>query len=277
MQTIKSELLELLRRHDLLKAALFVGKIQDANFSIDYHYEKIMELAAQVWHRCSSSKDDVVLKAKEITNALFHDFNMVGKSEKEKSTIDDPHRYYLHSVMDRKVGSPLALTILYSILADQVGLKYECLAMPTYYLIKITDVTGDIFIDPYDGGRFINPEEFQKKMRSAIHRSKLLSASLFERVNSQQLVARLVQQLKHIYILKSKAPEALRAVELLTGLFPRSPELARDRGILYCEIEYFSKAVEDLRFYLTQRPNASDVNEIKKLASMLKGCREIIN
>jgi len=277
MQTIKSELLELLRRNDLLRAALMVGKVNDVNFSIDYHFEKIMEIAAQVWHRCSRTKEDVVFKAKEISNALFHDFNLVGKHEKEKNTIDDPHRYYLHSVLDKKTGSPLAVTILYSILADQIGLKHEVLAMPTYYLIKITDVTGDIFIDPYDNGRFLNADEFQKKMRSAIHRSKLLSSSLFERVSAYQLIARLVQQLKHIYILKGKAPEALRAVELLTGLFPQSPELTRDRGILYCEIEYFSKAAEDLKYYLTQRPNASDVNEIKKLATMLKGCREIMN
>ncbi len=276
MQTIKSELLELLRRNDLLKAALLVGKVHDTNFSIDYHFERIMEIAAQVWHRCART-EDVVLKAKEISRALFHDFNLIGKSEKEKNTIDDPNRYYMHSVLDKKTGSPLAVTILYSILADQVGLKHECLAMPTYYLIKITDVTGDIFIDPYDNGRFLNAEEFQKKMRSAIHRSKMTHSSLFERVNAYQLIARLVQQLKHIYILKSKAPEALRAVELLTGLFPQSPELTRDRGILYCEIEYFSKAAEDLKFYLTQRPNASDVNEIKKLTNMLKGCREIMN
>ena len=277
MQTIKLELLELLRRHDLLRASLLIGKVQDANFSMEYHFEKIMEMAAQVWHRCSRNKEDGIQKAREIINVLFTEANLAGKAEKEKSTIDDPHRYYLHSVLDRKVGSPLTTTILFSILADQVGLKYECLAMPTYYLIKISDPTGDVFIDPYDNGRFINGEEFQKKMRSAIHRSKLLSSSLFEKVTAYQLVARLVQQLKHIYILKGKAPEALRAVELLTVLFPQSPELTRDRGILYCEIEYFSKAAEDLKFYLTQRPNASDVNEIKKLASMLKGCREIIN
>ncbi len=277
MQTIKSELLELLRRHDLLRASLLVGKVQDESFSIDYHFEKIMEMAAQVWHRCSRNKEDAIQKAKEITHVLFSDANLVGKTEKGKGAIDDPHRYYLHSVLDRKVGSPLTTTILFLILADQVGLKYECLAMPTYYLIKISDPTGDVFIDPYDNGRFLNVEEFQKRMRSAIHRSKLLSSSLFEQINSYQLVARLVQQLKHIYILKGKAPEALRAVELLTVLFPQSPELTRDRGILYCEIEYFSKAAEDLKFYLAKRPNASDVNEIKKLATMLKGCREIMN
>ena len=104
-----------------------------------------------------------------------------------------------------------------------------------------------------------------------------MSTSLYEKVGPSQLVGRLVQQLKHVYILKSEALQALRAVELLTVLFPKSPELTRDRGILYCEMEYFSKAMEDLRSYLKDRPEADDVREIKKLTGMLKGYREIVN
>lgn len=277
MQAIKTELLELLRRNDLLRATLLVGKVQDANFCSDILLEKIMGLAARIWNRSARAKHDPVLKAEQINQIIFKDCAIVGKGEKTKNVIDDPLRYYLHTVLERKLASPLTLTILYCILADQVGLEYECIALPSYYLVKVKDVAGDFYVDPFDGGKFLTHDEFQKKFRSVLQRNKLISASLFEKVSAYQLVARLVQQLKHIYILKGKAPEALRAVELLTGLFPQSPEITRDRGILYCEIEYFSKAMEDLRYYLRQRPDASDVGEIKKLTSMLKGYREIMN
>jgi regulator of sirC expression with transglutaminase-like and TPR domain len=110
-----------------------------------------------------------------------------------------------------------------------------------------------------------------------MQRGKLLSTSLYEVVGPKQLVGRLLTQLKQSYLMKSRALEALRTVELLTAIYPNSPELTRDRGILYCEIEYFSHAVRDLKHYLKARPNASDVQEVKKLASMLKGCREILN
>jgi hypothetical protein len=42
-------------------------------------------------------------------------------------------------------------------------------------------------------------------------------------------------------------------------------------------MEYFSKAMDDLKSYLEQRPQAEDVHEIKKLTQMLKGYREIVN
>lgn len=277
MNEIKSELIRLLHRHDLLRAALFAGQVQTSSFNGSPYVERVLEMAARVWHRASRFKYDPIKKAEAINYVLYKVEGLQGKSEKYKQVIDDPERYYLHRVMDNKIGSPLTLTMIYAIMAEQVGIDYEVLALPSYYLIKLKGVSEEIYIDPFDHGKFLGQEDFQKKFRSAMNRNRILSTNLFERINTQQLVARLIQQLKHIYILKGNAVEALRSVELLTCIFPESPELTRDRGILYCEMEYFTKAMSDLKSYLKARPTADDVNEIKKLTSMLKGYREIVN
>jgi regulator of sirC expression with transglutaminase-like and TPR domain len=277
MNQIKSELLGLLRRHDLMRAALFAGYIQHPSFDDSSFVEKILEMAARVWHRTTRCKYDSLKKAEAINHVLYKIEGFQGKSEKFKQVIDDPDRYYLHRVLDKKIGSPLGLTMIYAIMADQVGINYEILALPSYYLIRLKDVSEEIYIDPFDYGKFLGQEDFQKKFRSAMNRNRILSTNLFERIDSKQLIARLMQQLKHIYILKGNAVEALRAVELLTCIFPESPELTRDRGILYCEMEYFTQAIKDLKIYLKSRPTADDVAEIKKLTSMLKGYREIVN
>jgi len=277
MQSIKTELLELLRRDDLLRSALLIGKIQDAGFTGDGYVDIVLELAAKAWNRCTRMRQDSVLRAEAINYTLFADYGLEPKTERSKQVIDDPHRYYLHSVLTRKIGSPLSYAVLYSILAEQVGLSHEVIALPSYYLIKVRDVAQDFYIDPYEGGRFLTEDEFQKKFRTAMQRNRMLSTALYEKIGIPQLVARLAQQLKHVYILKGNALEALRSVEMLTAIFPESPELTRDRGILYCEMEYFSKAMDDLRFYLQKRPEADDVSEIKKLTSMLKGYREVMN
>jgi regulator of sirC expression with transglutaminase-like and TPR domain len=277
MHTIKTELLELLRRNDLLRAALIVGKVENPSFSEKNHVERVLELAARMWNRSSRVRHDPILKAESINHTLFKEYALQGKSEKYKQVIDDPNRYFLHTVLEKREGCPLSFAILYLIMAEQIGMECECFALPSYYLIKVKDVATDFFIDPFDGGKFLKTEDFHRKFRVALQRNRMISANLFEKVTAYQLVARLVQQLKHVYILKGDALTALRAVELLTALFPQSPEITRDRGILYCEMEYFSKAMEDLRYYLQQRPHADDVSEIKKLTSMLKGYREIMN
>ena len=277
MTEIKSELLVLLRRHDLLRAALFAGHVQNPEFNDAPFVELVMEMAARIWHLSARSQYDPIKKAEAINRILYREYGVEGKSEQHKQIIDDPDRYYVHRVLEKKIASPLTLTLLYSIMAEQVGLDYEILALPSYYLIRIKGIKEEFYIDPFDGGKFLGQEDFQKKFRLAMNRNRILSTNIFERINGSQLIARLIQQLKHIYILKGNAIEALRAVELLTCIFPQSPELTRDRGILYCEMEYFSRAMIDLKDYLKSRPTADDVNEIKKLTTMLKGYREILN
>lgn len=276
MQSIKTELIGLLHRNDLLRSSLLIGQIQDAAFNMKPYQEQLLEMSARIWNLCGG-KHESLLKAEKISQVLFQEYGIEGKSDRYKQVIDDPNRFYIHTVLQKKVASPLALTVLYCILADQVGLQYECLALPSYFLLKLTDNDEEYYLDPFDHGKILTGEDFQKKFKSAMQRNRMMSQSLFEKVSISQLVARLAQQLKHIYILKGSAVEALRAVEFLTGIFPSSPELTRDRGVLYCEMEYFSKAKDDLKFYLDNRPNAEDVAEIKKLAGMLKGYREVVN
>ncbi len=277
MQTTKTDLLDLLHRNDLLSAALMVGKVQNPDFDPQPYIDRILEVAARAWQRTNRFGADNILKAEAINYTLFKDFALQGKTDKYKQVIDDPNCYYLHMVVDKKKGCPLSMCVLYMIMARQLGLECECLALPSYYLIKVSDVATDFYVDPFDHGRFLKPEEFHRKFRVSLEKNRMMSTNLYEKITPFQAVARLVQQLKHVYILKGDALIALRAVELLSALFPQSPEITRDRGILYCEMEYFSKAIQDLKYYLAQRPNAEDFREIKKLTSMLKGYREIMN
>lgn len=277
MDDVKKELLTYLERGDLLHAALVAGKVEDSDFNPEPYAERLVEAAKSLWRPSSTRLSDPVLIVQRINTIIFQKLGLVGQSETYKPVIDDATQYYLHNVLDKKGGCPLSFAVLYMCLAQQAGLQCECLAFPSAYYIKVLDNDGEFYVDPFANGKLISSSDFQRKFRAALQRNRLLSANLYEKVNSQQLVARIVQQLKHVYILKSHALQALRAVELLTALFPDSPELARDRGILYCEMEYFSKAIVDLRYYLAQRPNAEDVGEIKKLANMLRGYRETMN
>lgn len=277
MQAIKTELLQLLNRNDLMRSLFLVSRVTDPTFSEAGYIEKVLEMAAKIWNLSSHCKNDPILKAESINRVLFKESGILGKTDRYKQVIDDPQRYYLHPTLDKKASSPLSVTLIYSVLAMHVGLEHEIFAMPNYYILKVNDKVGPFYIDPFENGRFLTEEEFHRKFKTILQRNRMASTNLFEKIAPAQLVSRLLHQLKHIFILKGNAIEALRTVELLTAIFPESPELTRDRGILYCEMEYFSKAMEDLKFYLKARPKAEDVSEIKKLTSMLKGYREILN
>lgn len=266
-----------LRRDDLLQAALVLGKIEDPKFKHNRFIDIVLDLAARVLESRREINNDAVLLARRINKILFEELGLDGKGENYKHVIDDAQQYFLHHLLDNRKGCPLSYATLYAVVAQQVGLDCEVLAFPSHYFLRIRHEGGEFFVNPFEKGKFLTSTEFQRKFKASLQRNRLLSAKLFEVLNTEQLVARIAQQLKHVYILKSNSIKALRAIEILSAIYPESPELTRDRGILYCEIEYFSKARQDLRSYLKLRPKADDVREIKKLAHMLRGYSETMN
>ncbi len=278
MENLKKELLACLRHEDLLQATLLLGKVQDPNFCPAPYMRSIVELAAQVrGDKKGTLPNDPVALIKKINQVLFTELKLEGKTERYKQLIDDEGQYFLHALLDSKKGAPITYAALYAVLINELGFTCEVLAFPSHYYIRVQDTTGEFYVNPFEGGKLTTSYEFQKKFKASMQRNRLLSAKLFEVLTPQGLVARLAQQLKHVYILKNSALQALRAVEILTSIYPDSPELARDRGVLYCEMEYFSKARDDLRFYLSRRPKADDAKEIKRLTFMLRGYCETMN
>lgn len=274
---LKSKLSIFLKNRSDAQMWFLMGRVQDSNFNSKIYEELILEMSAQVWNIGGRSKKDCLHQLKAINQILFEEYGLKGRGHSGKKIIDDPSFYYLHEVLNLKKGSPLSFTVLYSLLMNQIGLKSEILSVGSHYFLRVKDVVGDVYVEPFDQGKLMSPAEFQHRFQGILKKNHVLSSQIFELLTADQLMIRFLQQLKNIYVLKGEALLALRVIDLLSALLPESPELARDRGILYCEMEYFSKAMEDLTFYLQKRPQAEDKGEIKKLTSMLRGYREIMN
>ena len=188
MKSIKRELCTLLRRKDILRAALCVGKIEDPSLKVGEYTERVLGLASGVWHKIGKYKEDYVLQIEFLNRALFDEFGLMGRGERAKNVIDDPGRFYLHHVLEKKLGSPLSLSILYCALCQQLGIPYECIALPSGYFVRILDPVSDFFVEPYDSGKILSQDSFQKKFKLVAQSHRILSTSLYERVGVGSLV-----------------------------------------------------------------------------------------
>ena len=277
MPHLKAELMKHIQCGDLMRGSLCLAQIEDPSYDMTSALDQLMAISSRAWTLSHGHRGNPASLAQTVSSVLFSEHEFQSSPDRSKRLIDDPQRYLLHHVLDKKLASPLAAAILYSIVATQVGLSHEVVSLPWHYFIRVQTAGNEFFIDAFDRGRAMNSAEFQRRFRSALQKHRMMQANIFERVSIETLISRTVGQLKHVYILKGKAIEALQTVELLTAIHPDTPEYMRDRGVLYCEMEYFTQAVADLRFYIKKRPFAEDVGDIKKLASMLKGYREIVN
>ena len=83
-----------------------------------------------------------------------------------------------------------------------------------------------------------------------------------EPATPRQIVARLLRNLKNIYLHGGKLESALAVMQRMLLVMPESAEELRDRGLIYQQLDCFTPALCDLQNYLRRRPEASDAVEI---------------
>lgn len=86
-------------------------------------------------------------------NVLFEEDGFHGAED----TYHDPNSSYLTSVIDRREGIPIALSAIYLLLAERIGLDMHGIGMPLHFIVYSPGL--DVFIDPFHGGVFLTREE----------------------------------------------------------------------------------------------------------------------
>jgi regulator of sirC expression with transglutaminase-like and TPR domain len=75
----------------------------------------------------------------------------------------------------------------------------------------------------------------------------------------------MLTNLKIIYINRQELLKAIATVEKILLLFPNHPRELRDKGLLYYQLGEWTQASQDLNLYLSQFPDAEDVDTIRNL------------
>ena len=92
-------------------------------------------------------------------------------------------------------------------------------------------------------------------------------------LSAEEILARVLRNLRSAYLGRREWPAALGVVELLAVIEPVDPDHERDRGLLLGRMGRFSDAIACLRRYLDERPDGHDVREVRQVVSIFAGRR----
>jgi regulator of sirC expression with transglutaminase-like and TPR domain len=77
----------------------------------------------------------------------------------EAAVSQDPDGTYLNRVLERRVGTPVALATVYLLVARRVSLSLFGVGIPGHFLLKYGTASGERFLDPFHGGRQLSSKE----------------------------------------------------------------------------------------------------------------------
>ena len=224
---------------------------------------------------CIASIDDIATKAKRrvsedafpaqklqaLNYTLFTELNFSGNV----TDYYDPRNSYLNQVLERRVGIPITLSVLYLEVGQRLGLELKGVSFPGHFLVKINMDRGQLVLDPFSGGEAQSETELRQRLAKVMPAQDASRASLapfLEAATPRQIVTRMLRNLKGIYMQASQYEQALAVMHRILLVMPEAVEELRDRGIIYEKLECFRPALSDLQNYLRRRPNAPDAGEI---------------
>ena len=257
------EFQRLLRREascDLVKIALEVAHDAFPDLDPQVYLKRIDALAQRVRDRCpAGTRPRQVLG--QINWVLFVEESFQGNTE----DYYDPRNSYLNEVIDRKTGIPISLSIVYTALAERVGLPLSGVNLPAHFMLRLGQGDSTLFIDPFHSGALLDRKGCQRTIARLVGEHVELSDLQLAPCGPDLVVARLLRNLKGIYLRSHDYMAALPVQRRLAALNQGDAHEQRDLGMLCLQVDRPGEAIAPLQTYLEARPESDDAAPVRAL------------
>lgn len=189
----------------------------------------------------------------------------------------DPRNSFLHDVLERRVGIPISLSLVWIEIARRAGFPLAGVGLPGHFLVKHAPAgsapapADALYLDPFAGGAIVTPAQLRQRVEATYMGRLPFAEHYLGAVTKKQLLTRMLLNLKLIYQRRNDARRALAVVEHLLLITPWDMENRRDRGFLLLGVGDQAHALDDLEVYERFAPDdAPDLPAIREYIQALR-------
>jgi regulator of sirC expression with transglutaminase-like and TPR domain len=245
---------------DLARIALEIAADAYPGLEIGAYLARIRELAERVRPRCprTASVRDIL---GQINWVLFVEEELRGNHEE----YYDPRNSYLNEVLDRRLGIPISLSILYWAVAEPLGLSVAGANLPAHFMLRVDDGDRTWFVDPFHSGAVMSREMCRRRLSEILRQPVDLDDAMAAPCSVATVVTRMLRNLKAIYLREEDLPSVLPVLRRLAALNPLDPDEVRDLGVVCLKADRPGEAVDPLQAFLAAAPSDARAPEIAAL------------
>jgi regulator of sirC expression with transglutaminase-like and TPR domain len=176
----------------------------------------------------------------------------------------DARNSYLNQVLERRLGLPISLSVIYLEVGRQLGLAVDGVGLPGHFIVSLAGEDGPILIDPFHAGRRLSHADCMALAQSAMGPGVAFDQGWLAPTGARDIVARMLNNLRGFYISVEDWPLAIRIVEHLRQLQPRDDRHLRDLGLLHYRNGAYRRASRLLNDYVLRNPSAPDLEAVRR-------------
>ena len=257
---------------DLVRAALAVAREEYPDLD-EGHYLRLLDRLAEGVQGGLPAGAIPERRVGRMNAYLFHELGFCGN----QADYYDPRNSFLNEVLERRVGIPLTLCIVYMEVGRRCGLAVEGVGFPGHFLCKVRLAEDELIIDPFRRGQLLGTEELKRRLVSAVGEQVRFDHRLLRAAKPREILVRMLQNLRSVYEGRNDIPRALSAVDRLLLFAPDNVRGLRERAQLYEQLGGSAAAAADLERVLNLDPNAADARALRALVRRLRERSRFVN
>jgi regulator of sirC expression with transglutaminase-like and TPR domain len=195
---------------DLEHSVLLLSRTQYPEINPEAYSALLDSFAGDLRDRLDLNGDPIQI-LKVINEYLFREQKFTG----DEQNFYDPANSYLNTVIDRRIGNPISLSLVYLLVAKRLRLPMVGIGLPGHFLCRYQSIKAEIYIDAFRGGRFLTKADCIKHV---VQLRQRFDDTCLAPVSSRRLLLRICATLQQIYTQRKSSEQADRLQRYLVAL-----------------------------------------------------------
>ncbi|HEY9652500.1 MAG TPA: transglutaminase-like domain-containing protein, partial [Coleofasciculaceae cyanobacterium] len=191
---------------DVAKAALYIAQADYPDLDIGAYLNALDVMADEVEERLPVERYPLRI-IRSLNQYFYDDLGFIGNT----NDYYDPRNSFLNEVIDRRTGIPITLSLVYLEVSRRLDFPMVGINMPGHFLIRPEFEEAGIFVDAFNQGEILFEQDCEERLTQIYGHPVPLQPQFLSPVNNRQLLARLLTNLKLIYLNNKNLSKALAA------------------------------------------------------------------
>ncbi len=249
---------------DLARAALFIAATEYPDLDLDEQLALLDSLAAAASRRIGDATEPLHA-VNRLSEYLFDEVGFYGNEQ----DYYNPRNSFLNDVLARRTGIPIALSLVCIEVGRRAGVPLAAIGLPGHLLIRHRDIT-EWFVDPFHGGILLSQEESRERLQQLSQGALAWDPSFLEPIGNREFIARMLRNLKAIYLGEPDYNRSLAVMDRLVLIQPEARYELRDRGLVHYQLRNYQQALDDLQDYLETTETIRDITSVQRFMAQIR-------
>lgn len=180
------------------------------------------------------------------------------------AAYDDPRNSYLNEVLERRLGIPISLSVVYVAVAHRLNLEAYGVGLPGHFVVGVREGVDEVLLDPFHMGRRLSLDDCRRLVQETTGYEGELDPQWLQPAPPRDIVARMLNNLRIVYVQRERWQEALAVMQHLRQVQPDDPDHLRDLGLIHYQRGRLHDAARYLESYLEQAPDTPEAAAIRQ-------------